>query len=103
MGLAAFALLLGICFGRPLLDLVRYAANSDLYSHILLIPFISVYLVWLKRRSLALESKPARRLAVLPLLAGVATLVGYWAAMRSGWKPHTYDYHALMTFSFVLF
>src|SRR6266404_1003175 len=103
MGLAAFTLLLGICFASPLSDLSRYAAHSDLYSHILLIPFISLYLVWLKRRNLALQSEPIRGLAVFPLLLAAAALIGYWAAVRSGWKPTTDDYLALMTLAFLAF
>ncbi len=39
-------------FFKPLADLVASTATSQLYSYILLIPFISVYLVCLRRRSL---------------------------------------------------
>ena len=101
--LAVWALVLVIGFGKPLFDLTRFALHSSLYSHILLIPFISLYLLWLERGNLALDSKPARGLAALPLLAGLAMLAGYWMAVRSGWKPPTEDYLALMTLSFLSF
>src|SRR5207253_10519768 len=87
----------------PLYDLSRYAAHSDLYSHILLIPFISLYLVWLKRRDLAVESEPARGLAAFPFLLAMAALIGYWTALRSGWRPRTDDYLVLMTLAFLGF
>jgi exosortase C (VPDSG-CTERM-specific) len=101
--LAVWALVLVIGFGKPLFDLTRYAVHSSLYSHIVLIPFISLYLLRLQRRNLALDSQPARGLAAFPLLAGLATLAAYWLAVRSGWKPKTEDYLALMTVSFLSF
>ena len=41
----AFAVLLAAAFGHPLASLAKYAAATDLHSHILLIPFISAYLI----------------------------------------------------------
>src|SRR5207247_11242477 len=76
---------------------------SELYSHILLVPLISLYLVWPKRRNLALDSAPVRRLAWLPLLAGAGLLLASFLALRSGWKPGIEDYLALMTLSFLSF
>ncbi len=42
-----------LCFVFPLLNLAGFAAGSELYSYILLIPFISFYLVWIKRQQSA--------------------------------------------------
>src|SRR5207247_2624244 len=84
--LALLAVLLLICFGKPLFDLARFARQSELYSHILLIPFISAYLIWLKRQDLAPLGEPAPRWAVLPGLGSAALLAGYWFLRRSGWK-----------------
>jgi exosortase C (VPDSG-CTERM-specific) len=92
-----------LCFSGPLYHLVRVAANSQLYSHILLIPFISMYLVWLKRQRLPRHSEPVRRLAALPLVAGAVVLVGYWFAVRSASTLAKEDSLALTTFSFLLF
>jgi exosortase C (VPDSG-CTERM-specific) len=102
-GLAALAVVLSFCFGAQLSQLVRCASHSDLYSHILLVPFISGYLIWLKRRDLALDSDRAPKWAVIPLLLGIALLAAYGWAARSGWKPRPDDYLALMTLSFLLF
>src|SRR5215469_8131445 len=51
-GGACFVMLLLATFGRPLLGLANYAAHSNLYSYILLIPFVSAYLLNLRRDQL---------------------------------------------------
>ncbi len=100
---AALAAVLVAGFAAPLWSLVRYAAHSDLYSHILLIPFVSLYLVWLKKRDLALDSKPPHGLAVIPLLAGAGALALYWLAGQAGWQPARDDYLALMMLALLSF
>ena len=40
IGLAAFTLILTALFWKPLLDLAVLAQNSDLYSHVFLVPLI---------------------------------------------------------------
>jgi hypothetical protein len=57
-GLMAVTVILIICFSRPLYDLAWYSLHRELYSYIPLIPLISLYLIWSKRRSLALASRP---------------------------------------------
>jgi len=42
-------------FSLPLWRLARYAAGSDLNSHVLLVPVIVAYLIWLKRHFLAAQ------------------------------------------------
>src|SRR5262249_49640598 len=39
-----------LCYIRPLYDLARFAIDSQLYSYILLIPFISAWLIWRSHR-----------------------------------------------------
>jgi len=93
---------LGICFAIPLWKLVRFAAASDLYSYILLIPFIGAYLLWLKRGSLPLSTQPARKLAFVFLLAGAALITVYWLWLRPLLIARPEDYLLLMTFCFLL-
>jgi exosortase C (VPDSG-CTERM-specific) len=100
-GLVVFTVVLALCFGKPLYDLICYATHSSLYSHIPLIPFISLYLARLKRPELTRSSEPLRWLAALPWLAGVAALGAYWFVFRSEWKPGTNDYLTLTVFAFV--
>ena len=98
--LATAALIL--CFSVPLYHLVRFALGSDLYSHIVLIPFITAYLVWTKRKTLPPSSTPARSWAVAPLGAGGALLALYGILVLSGTKLEPEDSLALTGLSFVL-
>lgn len=88
-----------LCFAKPLFDLVRYALASELYSYILLVPFISGYLIWINKHNLALDSRPVRARAFPPLLIGVAILAGYWIAVGAGWKPGAESHLGLMMLS----
>jgi len=101
--LVLFTFILTGCFIRPLYDLMRFALQSDLYSHILLVPFISFYLIWVKRRNLAFGSRPCRRLAILPLAVGAGILAVYYLLRHSGWRPHWEDYLAVMTLALLAF
>ena len=92
-----------LCFSLPLYGLVRFAIQSELYSHIVLIPFISGYLVWLRRRSLPPCSLPDRKAAVVPLIAGAVLLAAYWAAALSGTELGRQDSLSLTTLSFLMF
>jgi len=102
-GMILYTVVLLVLFGRPLLALASFAMHSELYSHILLIPFITGYLIWINKGKLKLESQPDRRMAWLPLAIGAITLAGYWIAVRKGWSPGRPDYLAAMTFSFLFF
>lgn len=51
-GCAGYLVLLTVLFSRPLTMLLQYVAGSDLHSHILLVPFLSAYLLFLRRRRL---------------------------------------------------
>ena len=48
-GCASFIILLTLLFIEPLTRLMLYAARSDLHSHIILVPFITGYLLYLQR------------------------------------------------------
>jgi exosortase C (VPDSG-CTERM-specific) len=98
-----FALVLAVCYGWMLYDLVVFAVHSDLYSYVLLIPFVSAYLIKLKWRDLDFTSAFERRYAVIPLAAGATLLIGYWLQARRGWTPVADDYFALMTLSLLFF
>lgn len=62
--------LLALPFGWVLFELVRFALASDLYSHILLMPAVAGYFVWLARSDLPAPSRVAWGPALL--LAGLA-------------------------------
>ena len=91
-------MLLTISFTRPLISLVRYAAHSSLNSHILLVPFISAYLFYIRREQLPKTHKSSPGWAIIPLCGGLVTLAAAW--MKNAARQ-TDDYFALMTLSFV--
>jgi len=98
---ACFVILLLAAFGQPLLALANYAAHSALHSHILLIPFVSAYLLYIRRDQL-----PRRYVADLPL--GMALLAGglgvllftYWLNFAGRALADNY-YLVLLTLSFL--
>lgn len=92
-----------LCFGPSLYQLTLFAAGSELYSYILLMPFVSMYMAWSKRRNLPAYSEPARGLAVAGLSAGSAVLAIYWLVDRSAATLTIDDRLAFSTFSFFLF
>jgi len=98
---ACFVIVLLAAFGRSLLGLANYAAHSSLHSYILLIPFVSVYLLYLRRDQL-----PKKRVADIPL--GILALAGglgvflftHWLAF-AGRLPADNYYFVLLTISFL--
>ncbi len=48
----ALTAVLALCFAVPIYDVVRLALTTEIHSHILLIPFISLYLLNLRRAHL---------------------------------------------------
>jgi exosortase C (VPDSG-CTERM-specific) len=95
--------ILVLCFSLPLYDLMRLAATDNLYSYILLIPFISAYLAWLKKSDLSRHSEPARKLAGVFLAAGLAVIGGYWFAVSAHARLVQVDYLAWTILAFLLF
>jgi exosortase C (VPDSG-CTERM-specific) len=92
-----------LCFGVPLYDLAWCAATSDLYSYIFLIPFISVYLAWLKWKNLPPFSGAAKMSAAVFFAGGLAVLAVYALARHSGYGLMDDDYLAFMISAFFLF
>jgi exosortase C (VPDSG-CTERM-specific) len=92
LGLLAIAI--GLCFIVPLYTLIRFAANSSLYSHILLIPFISAYLIRLQSKDFSQIAQTSRNrsrsLATIFVILGMGLLVGYRLAAIYGWNPADY-------------
>src|SRR5438445_4841227 len=48
----AFAILLTMLFIKPLFSLVTRAAHSELDSYIVLVPFVSAYLIYTRRKQI---------------------------------------------------
>lgn len=99
----ALAILL-IAFSWPLLALVQFALSSELYSHILLIPFVSVYLVFIQRDGLAkCEFGRGREWALGVAGLAMLPLAGWWGlAWGLGSAGSVQDALFLSTSSFLL-
>jgi exosortase C (VPDSG-CTERM-specific) len=71
----AFVALLAVLFSFTLIDLVHFALSSELFSYIILVPFISGYFVWIQRNNLKSEEKSTLWPAAIPVLAGLGLLI----------------------------
>jgi exosortase C (VPDSG-CTERM-specific) len=90
----------------PLVDLAAYAASTSLFSHILLVPFITGYLIYLQRQELRPQlnvESPDRVQALVPASAGVITLVSYWWLAARGVELSRNDSLFFLIFAFVWF
>src|ERR1700682_4339042 len=101
VGFLVFGVFLIAVFSKPLLALAVYAAGEDLHSHILLIPFVSAYLVYIRRHALPKDYTFSVRWALIPLMAGAISLAAAWTPGVSGRSQN--DYLALIALSFVCF
>ena len=70
-----FVALLGLLYIRALVALGIYAAGTDLHSHILLIPLVSAYLIYIRRRRLPMKYVSSPAWAGLLLGAGLTALL----------------------------
>ena len=102
-----------VVFHRALIDLFCYAVGSDLYSHVLLVPVVSLWFTWQRRKLLA-DTLCARtdeagvnggslwRQVVAPTV--VLLLVGAWVyfdPLQRDMLLNRNDHLALMVFIFV--
>lgn len=99
-----FLVCLAVIYALPLSSLFRYAASRDLYSHIFLVPFITLYLVYVKRSSLhAMDVGSSRAEAgVMAASGGIALSIYVWMLL-AGYELNTNDTLSLTIFSFVAF
>ncbi len=101
-GFLLTAAALVLAFALPWYHLVQLSLNDSLYSHLPLIPLVSVYLVWMRRETLPPASSPNRILAAGLLFAGAAVLTSYFAVTRSGTALALEDSLAWTTYAFLL-
>jgi exosortase C (VPDSG-CTERM-specific) len=98
---ACFAIVLLAAFAQPLLALINYAAGSKLYSYILLVPFVSAYLLYLRRGQLPKKYVIDLPLSILSLAIGLGVLAfTYWLDFV-GQRPSDNDRLVLLTLSFL--
>ncbi len=96
---ACFAIVLLAAFARPLLALMNYAAGSELHSYILLVPFVSVYLLYLRRNQLPKNYTIDLPLAIVFLAAGLDVMAFTYSSI--GLAPADNAHLVLLTLSFL--
>jgi exosortase C (VPDSG-CTERM-specific) len=97
---AGSLVLLTLLFLQPLTRLVQYAAANDLHSHVLLVPFITAYLLHVTRGRLPVVFRTSAWGAVI--LGGLAAAA---VAFRIAWRGSLSlnDELALLTLAYVCF
>ena len=80
------AALLALLFGGPLWQLFRFASADELHSYVILIPFLCLYLGWLRLHQLRQAAPaPAPGSAMGFALAGGLLAAWYLVAPRVAW------------------
>jgi exosortase C (VPDSG-CTERM-specific) len=98
---ACFAVVLLAAFGQPIWVLANYAARSQLYSYILLVPFVSGYLLYLRRDQLPKNYVLDLPLGIVSLATGLGVLMFTYCLDFVGRAPAINDRLALLTLSFL--
>jgi exosortase C (VPDSG-CTERM-specific) len=98
-GWCIYLVILCGAFAVPLREFVTYAARSDVHSYVLLIPFVTAYLIYIRWKHLSRELSSAWGLALLLAAAGAGALLAslYFAELGQS------DYMTLIALSFVCF
>ena len=86
-------------FALPLREFATYARHSDVHSYILLIPFVTAYLIYIRRKQLSRELSSTWGYALLLAAAGTGALFASLHFAELGQN----DYMTLLALSFVCF
>lgn len=82
LGYALYVAVLSLVFLIPLISLVRYALKEEMHSHILLIPFVALYLAWQENGSLPAARKTSVVGGVILILLAVGVfLLPRWGGL----------------------
>ena len=98
-GAAYFGLLL-LGFAPTLIALTLHVAASQLHSYVLLIPFISAYLIYIQWNKLPKSYASSPIPGVVAAGVGLAVAISSWAGHWQSYLSEN-DYLGVMTFSFL--
>src|SRR5438874_3507214 len=99
VGWCIYLVILCGAFALPLRDFATYARHSDVHSYVLLIPFVTAYLIYIRWKSLSRELSTAWGYALLLAAAGTGALLASLHFTELGQN----DYMTLIALSFVCF
>ena len=98
--------MLSLVFSKSLYGLLQLALNTDLHSHIILVPVVCVYFAWIKKDALPAASTPRKALAIATAIAAAALSAYYWTtdfvSVENGLAASTLAY-VLLIISTALF
>jgi len=92
-----------LAFTLPLYRLFTFAADHELFSYIILIPFVSAYWLWMDRSALQPGHASRRSWAPAPFAIGLVLLATFWGLKLSGTALSASDGLALTTLAFISF
>lgn len=95
-----FSVLMFVMFYHPLKELTGLVHKSELYSHMILIPIISGYFIYWKRKIIFSDLKYSFKSGIPVVALGI---ILYCVAIEQEFLLNQNDYLALMTFSAVIF
>src|SRR5207248_7452720 len=98
-GWCIYLVILCGAFALPLRAFIAYARHSEVHSYVLLIPFVTAYLIYLRWKSLSHELSSSLGFALLLAAAGIGALL---ASQHFGDLGQN-DYMTLIALSFVCF
>ena len=96
-----FVIALLVVFARPLLMLISYVAASQLHSYVLLVPFVSAYLLYLRRDQLPRNHTTDLPFTLVSLAAGLGLAAFTYSLEFTGRAPATNGRIVLLTLSFL--
>src|SRR5438270_12839415 len=93
------AMLVGV-FAAPLTTWARYASGSDVHSYVLLIPFVTVYLIYIRWSQLPREYHSSPGFGMIPIIIGAVAVAASW---RFQHRLDEGDYVTVIVAAFVCF
>jgi exosortase len=89
-----------LMFYVPLRELISSSLRSDYYDHIILIPFVSAFLIFLKRKEIFSNMEYSYRIGIPIIIVGLAL---YHAGGNFEIHLNQNDYSSIMTLSALIF
>src|SRR5438132_3239921 len=99
VGWCIYLVILCGAFALPLREFATYARHSEVHSYVLLIPFVTAYLIYIRWKQLSRELSSSWGYALLSAAAGTGALLASQHFTELGQN----DYMTLIAFSFVCF
>jgi exosortase len=95
-----FSALALLIFYTPLREVLRLALYERLYAHMMLVPFISAYFIFLKRRQIVLQTDYSFKAGIILSLIGILL---FWVGENNGFWLSQSSHLSLAVLSALIF